>query len=121
LKTWNNYAVQLAAKGDLSEAIKACEKALAIHENYATGYANKGLFLAKTGDLKNAEKNLKKALRLNARHPAAAYNLGVVYMNTGRRSLAVAVWRHGIKYNPNDTKLRSVMNSLNTQKETNAH
>jgi tetratricopeptide (TPR) repeat protein len=119
LKTWNNYAVQLAEKGELREAIAACDKALAIHSRYATGYANKGLFLAKIGDLKAAEMNLKKALRLNIRHPAAAYNLGVVYINTGRRSQAIAVWRHGIKYNANDANLRGALNSLKALRERN--
>lgn len=120
LKTWNNYAVQLAAKGNLREAIAACDKALAIHDKYATGYANRGLFLAQSGDLKDAERDLRKALSLNTRHPAAAYNLGVILMNTGRRSQAIAIWRHGIKYNPNDLQLRSALNSLKKTRETNA-
>ena len=117
LKVWNNYAVVLGADGNFRGAIDACDKALSIRDDYATGHANKGLFLAKAGRLKEAEAELKRALKLSRWHPAAAYNLGVLYMNTGRSSLAAKLWKRALMRNPTDKRLKKAVAALDTHAE----
>lgn len=113
IKVWNNISVQLAGIGDFKGAIIASNKSIELFPEYATGYANRGLYYSKLGKYKEAKKDLRKALKISINHRHANFVLGLVYAQEGNPYKAKLVWERILKYYPRNPKLKKALKMVN--------
>jgi len=87
----------LLKKGDLAEAQKVFDDALALNDSYHDALTGKGIVLARMGKDQEAEELLQKALVLNPNPVRTYYELGVLYEKRGDYTSAVAEYKKGIE------------------------
>ena len=113
IKVWNNISVQLSNVDDFKGAIIASTKTIEIYPNYATGYANRGLYFGRMGMYKKAKTDLRKALKISMNHLQANYTLGMIYANEGYPLKAKLVWERIQKHYPRDPRLKDALKLVN--------
>lgn len=90
----------LLKNGDLAEAAKAFDQALALNARYHDAMTGKGIVLARMGKEQEAEEMLQKALVLNPNPVRTHYELGLLYEKRGDFDKAIAEYKQGLeKYN----------------------
>lgn len=86
----NNYAVFLCEKGEIEQAVKYYDRAVAIplYASKIQAYTNAGKCLAKKKETNRAEKYFSEALNLNPYYPEAALEMAKITASSGRLGLA---------------------------------
>ena len=84
LSTHNDLACALNRKGDIPQALKILQAALALEDKYVKAYANLGNIYCGKGMFEEAKKEFETAIKLD-QNCASAYNgLGVIDVETGK-------------------------------------
>jgi predicted TPR repeat methyltransferase len=78
----NNLGTIYFKQNNLSEAIDAYQRAIAIKPDYVDAYYNLGLALTKNNLLENASTVYQKLLAISPAHDAARFHLACLYMRT---------------------------------------
>ena len=98
-----NLGLQLAAKGELSEATEAYEKAVRLKPDYADALGNLGVALAQQGRMEEAITRWQAALRCQPDHVETLNNLGTAYARRGDLKRAALYFSLVLTVQPNDT------------------
>lgn len=101
----------LSFSGELEEAIRLCEKAIALDADFGNPYNDIGTYLMKMGRLRDAVPWLEKA-KLAKRYEPRQYphlNLGRIYLSQGMFRKALGEFEEALKYDPGNTELRAVI------------
>lgn len=77
---WGLKARTLAAKGAVSEAASAADRAIGLNAEDAEAHVAAGLAALDLGSVQDAERHLHEALRLGSRNPKVAFTLGQIVM-----------------------------------------
>jgi tetratricopeptide (TPR) repeat protein len=96
----NNLGQALCQKGELAEAVRQCNQALAINPDFAEAHFNLGIALHKQGMLEEAVTEYNKALRIQPDYMEAHYNLGLALVKEGKLDEAIAQYRSALEINP---------------------
>ncbi len=91
--------------GDMDNALKNYEKALAYDSKDATVYSNMGIIYFNKKNIQKAQEVYQKAVELDPRFVDAWRNLGTTYAVTKQHDKAVECFREGLKYAPNSATL----------------
>ena len=95
-----NDAEDLAAKGQLDEAIAEWEKALAIEPENGRAHNNLGVLLARQGRYAEAIPHYEEALKLDPQYFAIHHNLGRALAAVGRLDEAIAHLETALEHSP---------------------
>jgi serine/threonine protein kinase/TolB-like protein/Tfp pilus assembly protein PilF len=87
------YGVQMAAFGQIRQAVAAMNKAIELDPLNGYAWANAGLFLTESGDYEAARRALNRALAINPTADAFHFALGQLDMMEGRLDDAQAEFR----------------------------
>ncbi len=96
----NAYGIALADTGNLDEAVRKFQHALAVDHTNATAYQNLGIVELRAGSVEQARQSLMKALDLNDEMPLALNTLGVLYAKTGNLQGAIDAWTRATAVDP---------------------
>jgi hypothetical protein len=92
-----NFAVALAEKGRLNEAIHHYNKAIIIAPDRALPYNNRGTSYGRTGEYQLAIEDLNNAIRLDRNYIKAYNNRGIAYTKLGLHKEAIADFNEAIR------------------------
>ncbi len=81
---WNNLCYGWVLGGRPAEAIRACQRALALQPGFSAAQNNLGLARAQAGDMPGAQ----RAFQLAGQSDRADFNLGIAQAATGQFALA---------------------------------
>ena len=97
---FNILGVCYKSLGQLADAAKMFETAIAIKPDYAEAYYNLGVTLASNGELKAAVKPYKIAIALIPNYPDAHNNLGNIFKKLGKFKAAIESYQWAVAYEP---------------------
>ena len=93
---FNILGVCYKSLGQLADAAKMFETAIAIKPDYAEAYYNLGVTLASNGELKAAVKPYKIAIALIPNYPDAHNNLGNIFKKLGKFKAAIESYQWAV-------------------------
>ncbi|MFP3042445.1 tetratricopeptide repeat protein [Treponema primitia] len=97
-----NQGKDLYAEGQLDEAIREFDRAIAISKELTEGYFYRGNAYFDRGDLDRAIADYTAAIRINPNYAFAFYNRGNVYFDQGDLDRAIADYTAALRINPNN-------------------
>jgi len=97
---WTNKGASLNALGRYEEAIRCCDKALALDPRDVDAWNNKGSSLGRLGRYEEAIRCLDKALELDPRHVNAWTNKGNSLDGLGRHEEAILCYDKALEFDP---------------------
>lgn len=108
----NNLGAMLGERGELDEAARHLERAVALKPDHAGAYANLGVVHARQGRIDEAIVDLSRAADLDPRNPDTRVLLGRALARAGRavdaeRQLAIA-----IELEPDDPQAHALLGDL---------
>jgi tetratricopeptide (TPR) repeat protein len=103
----NNYGNVLKDEGQVAEAIKHFNMAIAARPDFAEAYHNLGGALCKIGRDDEAVANYKKALSLKPKFWEAHLDLGTTLARMGKSDEALAELNKALEIKPNDAETLS--------------
>ncbi|MCC4114271.1 tetratricopeptide repeat protein [Aromatoleum toluclasticum] len=91
-RAWNLLGVanlgqrrdELLTQERYERALSAFDRAIALNDQYAAPWTNRGVARYLQGDIPGAETDLKRAISISSREAAAQHYLGELYERTGR-------------------------------------
>lgn len=102
LGAYNNLGSIRQATGDLEEAKRLYEKAIAIAPTFAKGHLNLGITLKHMGQLSEAIAHYQHAITLQPDYAEAYQNLGVVLMKLGQVPQSIQSFQQAIALHENN-------------------
>src|SRR5688500_10551420 len=96
---WYELACELELT-DVSEAIEAYRRVVALEPDHADAHVNLGRLLHERRAPVAAEKHYQAALRADPDHDTAAFNLGVAFEDLGRLREAIEAYELALRINP---------------------
>jgi len=106
----HRLAVALKRAGQVEEAVRQWEKAVALDPTFAKAYYNLGVCCYELDRLDEAEANWLKAVELDQRQVSAHYNLGVLKHAANALDQAVHHYRQCLKVAPDHRHLKAQVN-----------
>jgi tetratricopeptide (TPR) repeat protein len=98
--------------GELDEAIKRFEKAIAINPDYAEAHNNLGVTLQDVGLMNKAVTSYEKAIVSNPDYTEAHNNLGVTLQNLGLMDEAIISYEKALALNPDYTEAHNNLGNI---------
>ena len=108
----SNAGLQLAAKGNLKEAVASLRKAIALKPDYGIPHYNLGLILADMGDMSGAISELTKAISLMPGVARPWFDLGRVRALQADRQGALEAVSWAARLAPSDAGIRSELDAM---------
>jgi tetratricopeptide (TPR) repeat protein len=105
-------AAAATAKGDLSEAAKALEHAVALRPSDATAVADLGGVYLRQGRVDDAQKALERALTLDPMLPPANNTMGLAALKKGMAGVAETHFREAIRLQPDIAEAQNNLGNL---------
>ena len=99
-EAWSVLGFLHAQRGELSEAVPAFEKALALKDDEAQLFFNAGFAIQRAGDHARAIELMLRAVALDPKLDRAWYGLGLSFAHIGRYEEAVARFREAARLQP---------------------
>ena len=109
---WNNLGLARLNAGDLTGALGALRRSVALDPRSATARANLGAALLASGDVQAAQAQFEAALRVDPDDRASLGNLGVIASQQGRIGDARARFRRLLTLDPRDARARAALDAL---------
>ncbi|MEM9294091.1 MAG: tetratricopeptide repeat protein [Acidobacteriota bacterium] len=97
----NNLGATYTDRGQPAQGIRALERSLAIHPDYAQAHNNLGLALERLGRFQQATERYRKAVEIQPRYGQALNNLGNMLIQGGRPELAIQRLERAVELEPN--------------------
>jgi protein O-mannosyl-transferase len=98
--THYNWAVVLARKGNISDAIKHYNEAIELNPNYADAHNNLAMLLVQQGKLAEAMNQYTEAIQINPQLATAHNNMAILLLQEGKTDDAMAHYKIAIEINP---------------------
>lgn len=95
-----NRGLTFVGKGQLDEAIKDFDKAVALNPSFYEAYSNRGGAFEKMGRLDRAVEDFNRAIALNPRYANAYFNRGVAYGKAGSYDDSIASFNKSLEIDP---------------------
>jgi protein O-GlcNAc transferase len=95
--------------GEIPEAIRAYQEAIALQPNLIDAYNNLGNILVAAGEMERAESVYRQAIAANPEHFGSYLNLGNVLMARGDVDAGIAAYETALKLSPNNP---DILNNL---------
>ncbi|HSE33207.1 MAG TPA: tetratricopeptide repeat protein, partial [Pyrinomonadaceae bacterium] len=108
----NNFAKELALKGDYEQAIPIFQQVIERRPNYWLPTFNLGYVYYRLGDLPQAEHYLRKAIQISPADGAEHRFLGFTLLEMGRKGEAEEVLRRAISLQPNAPEQHYALGTL---------
>ncbi len=96
----NNQAIELASRGNFTEAIACYKRAITIERENSLLWFNLGVTYQKQGDLRAAKRAFSTALEMNPADEEAAEQLAIVCLERKEFMEAAEHCRFGLEQNP---------------------
>ncbi len=100
---WHNLGRAYMETGNLSEAGRCFNRAIALDSTYAYGYHSLGTLAERAGDYAKAVAAYQKATRFAPQSDEYWFKYGLVLLRTGDQAAAEHAFRKTIEINPNHT------------------
>ncbi|MFB0526402.1 MAG: tetratricopeptide repeat protein [bacterium] len=98
--------------GNLKQAIKECNRSLALNPYDSETYSLLGYLYFQKKDLVNASKNFTKVIELDPNSAHGHGNLGIVYAQMGEYGEAIKELKIAVKLAPKNKNFRNVLTNL---------
>jgi tetratricopeptide (TPR) repeat protein len=98
----NFFAVALAEKGRIEEAIEHYNKSIRLAPDYAYAYYNRGDAFIMLGQYQMAIEDFNKAIHLKPDNAAAYNNRGTIYIKFGQYQIAIEDFNKAIRLKPDN-------------------
>jgi tetratricopeptide (TPR) repeat protein len=105
-------AAAATTKGDLAEAAKALEQAVALGPSDGTAVADLGSVYLRQGRVDDAEKVLQRALALDPTLPLASHTMGLTALRKGMIGVAETHFREAIRLQPDLAEAHNNLGNL---------
>jgi len=102
----NNLGNELAAVGEMDEALVHYLEAVRIYPDYADSHYNLANAFARIGEDDRAIQHYLEAIRIMPDHEKAHYNLGITFARRGNLDKAIEYFSGTLKINPNSVDAR---------------
>ena len=120
-EAWNVLGYLYAQEGEMSEAVPAFEKALALRPGDAELCFNAAFAIQRAGNHPRAIELMEQAIAIDAKLDRAWYGLGLSLAHVGRHEQAVAKFREAARLQPFNPyagyHLAAVLHKLGRQEE----
>jgi Flp pilus assembly protein TadD len=97
---FTDLGIALARRGELEEATRSFEKALALNPKLSEAHFNLGSVLALQGRLSDATAHLEEAVRIKPDYAQAYHNLGKVWAAQNQLDKAIDLFRRALQIAP---------------------
>jgi serine/threonine protein kinase len=97
---WTNRSFSLCALGRHEEAVRCCDKALALNPRHAFAWGNRGAALAALGQYNESAASYDNALAIDPRNAGFWSNKGLALVSLGRPPEALACFEYALAANP---------------------
>jgi tetratricopeptide (TPR) repeat protein len=87
-------------KGNPSRAVDACDRALALHREYAPAFVHRGLAFLAAGAFERAVRDLDDGVRLGARYPEALLARSVAHAGLRQYRQSDEAYREALAFDP---------------------
>jgi tetratricopeptide (TPR) repeat protein len=98
----NNFAVALALKGRIDEAIECSKQAIGVDPKNAEAHFNLASLLLSKSELKSSIAEFEKAIQINPKYTKAQINLATALMQDGQTDKAIIHASEAVKIDPNN-------------------
>jgi len=98
---FSNYAVILAQRGEINNAINLYKKSIKLFPNSPQAYSNLGKIFKDLGKLEEAECYIRKAIKIKPNYAEAYLNLGIIFIQFGKFLKAEEYTLKAIEIRPN--------------------
>ncbi len=109
---WNDLGFARLQQGDLSRALTALRRSVALDPRLGIARVNLGAALFSRGDLDAARAQFDAALRIDPNDRGALGNLGLIAARQGRTGDARARFRQLLQLDPSDARARAALADL---------
>jgi tetratricopeptide (TPR) repeat protein len=113
----SNYALYLAKRGQLAEAIEEYGKMLRLQPQSAEGHTNLANALARRGHFREAIDHYRRALELAPSDALAHYNCGYTLARCGQFDAAIAEYEAALRIKPDEPTFRRALAVARAQQE----
>ncbi|MBA7473004.1 hypothetical protein ES707_08336 [subsurface metagenome] len=107
-----NLGLVYMKKGNLEQAIKECNRSLALNPYDSEAYLLLGYLYFQKKDLANASENFKKAIELNPNSAQAHGYLGFMYAEMRKHKTAIEELKIAVKLAPENENFRNMLRRL---------
>ena len=97
---WTNRSFSLCALGRHEEAVRCCDKALALNPRHAFAWGNRGAALAALGRYNESAASYDKALAIDPREAGLWSNKGMALSALGRHEESLVCFEKALAINP---------------------
>jgi tetratricopeptide (TPR) repeat protein len=114
-RAWSNLAEAYILASRYEQAIRCCDKALALDPNFYAAYYNRGFASAEIGRLPEAMSDYDKAIALRPDFAPAYNNRGIACARAGRLNEALRDYDEALRLRPDDAEAYTNRGNLYTQ------